>query len=248
MSDYQTPPGLQQQNEPKGGNSAKVATGCGIGCLVIFLVVGLVAFLAYRKIQSEIDNLANMAPSEPIEFVYPVVQANVAESVIRRFDAFRNALANSQPAEPLILTATEINTLISQHPDFEALAGRTMVKIDDNKISSAVSIKAEDLPFNIPIISKAFRDKYINGTATIDLSIKDGRAQMYLVDFKFGDFEIPQEFIDSIKHENLLKEAQSEEGFKKFIEQIKELKIEDNKLHIIPNNTPASLPTPAGVR
>ncbi|MDF1754972.1 MAG: hypothetical protein P1U89_19445 [Verrucomicrobiales bacterium] len=232
-------------NEPRlpyenSGNESgkKVALGCGFGCLGAAIICLLIGFFVVRGLQSKAEALAGMASSEPMAFDYPRVQANEAEAVVSRFDNFRQAIANAKPAEPLVLTEDDLNILISQHPSFEPLAGKTAVKIVDNQIEARVSLKPEELPFTIPFISKAFAGKYINGTGKVDFSIQNEEARMYIVDFQLSGLPIPEEFKEQFKQENLMDKLLEDEEVKSVLDRIETLKIENNTLRIVPEATP----------
>ena len=234
MSEYVQPNRIE---EPDGGKTAaKVATGCGLGCLGLAIVVFAGIYFGMKGVQSKVDELAEKATSEPIQFESPEVEPNQADTIIKRFDDFRNALAKSEPTETFTLSDSEINILINHHSSFAPIAGKAQVKFVDNQIVSDVSIRPEDFPVNIPFVSRAFAGKYINGTATVDVSVKDGLASMFLRKFKFAEWEVPPELIKQMEGENLLEESQTDKDFKDFIDKIEELKIEGNTLYIVPKN------------
>ncbi len=236
MSEYRTPPQLPQPAEEKG-HAVKIATGCGLGCLAVVVAAGFIAFFLYRSVESKVEEFASYVPAKPLIIEYPEVQAVEAEEVIRRFDDFRSAMTRSRTAAPLILSERDINTLIRYHPDFAALVNRTRVEIRNNTLHGIVSVKAEDLPFRLPLISRALKGKYINGTATVRLGVREGRAEMYLLDFSFGDYAVPEDILDELKKENLLQGAESDPDLKPLIENLDELEIRGNLLHIYPKGT-----------
>lgn len=241
MSEYQSPQSNQPYVEKENTNTgAKIATGCGIGCLAMVVVASVVAYLGYRALDAKINEFAEMAPTEPLEIEYPMAEPEQVDQVIQRYDSFTDAISNSRNSPPLVLSADEINILIKQHPDFSFLSGRSMVEIENNQISSTVTINADALPVEIPIFSKAFRGRYINGKATVDFSVTDGKAELYLLDFKFGEHSLPSEVIDQLKNGNLLEDAESDEEFKKLFENLEELKVQDNRLHLVPKSPEVS--------
>ena len=229
----------QDEPEPDGGKTgAKVAAGCGLGCLILAAIAIFGIVSALSTVQKRIDDLAAAATSEPAVFDYPDMQVRDLDALLNRFDAFREAMANDQPAEPLALTADDINVLINEHPTFEPLAGKAFVRFESDQIVSEVSIKPEDFPVKVPFLSKAFAGKYINGTATVDLSIKDGRAELYVLSFRLAEQEVPAQVMDQIKTENILETAQSDPNFSRFIEKVEELKVEEGMLYIYPKSKP----------
>jgi hypothetical protein len=240
MSEYQQAHGPE---EPDGGKTAaKVAVGCGLGCLGLAIVVFVVVYMGMKGIQGKVDELAENATSEPIQFDPPDVPAGEADEIIMAFDRFRNALAKAQPVETYTLSEEEINVLINQHRAFAPIAGKAQVKIIDNQIVSDVSVRPEDFPMKIPFLSRAFAGKYINGTATVDVSIRNGLASMYLRKFRFAEWEVPPEMMKQFEGENLLKDSQSDPDLKEFIDKIEELKIEDNTIYIVPRNASPGAP------
>ena len=82
-----------------------------------------------------------------------------------RVDAFRKALDSGKPSEPLVLDSDDINVLIADNPD---LQDKVHVDIEGDKVNGQVSFPLEGI--GLP----AFKGRYLNGKATLKVSLEDG--------------------------------------------------------------------------
>ena len=84
-----------------------------------------------------------------------------------RVKAFRTALEEGKPTEPLVLTSDEINALIEART--AELKGKVYVTIEGDKLKGQVSIPLSDFPsFGLT------RGRYLNGEAEFKVSLQDG--------------------------------------------------------------------------
>ncbi|MDF1815349.1 MAG: hypothetical protein P1V20_24320 [Verrucomicrobiales bacterium] len=233
---------MDQNNGNEIGNPGKsgstAAYGCGLGCLALLLIGGIVIFLGYQAIQSKVNSFADKASPNPIEFDYPEVQVHEAEAVFNRFDTFQKSLANDQvPDKPLILTKDEINILINHHKNFAPLAGKVQVDIANNHLLVEGSLKPSDLPVEIPLLSKAFGEKYINGKITTDFAVSDGIFGVNLLEFELAGTRIPEELLPKISDE-FMRELRRDKEIMALIDKMDVVKIENGRVYAIPKKAP----------
>lgn len=235
MSHYSHPNNHNQKPEQTGATGAKVATGCGMGCLSVILVflIGIVAVLWFA--QTKVNQVAHKHSSEdPIEFVYPEIQLHELESILERFDVFRTAMANNNhDTDPLILSADDLNLVINNHKDFAPMAGKAMFEIEGEEFRAKVSLKPDDIPFKIWFLTKALKGRYINGRATLALHVAGSRSEMYLKDFNMGEVELPAPLIEILQKENLMNSLKSDPEIGQWFKMVG-MKVQDGRLHIIP--------------
>ena len=130
MSQYSHPNDHNKKPEQTGATGARLATGCGMGCLTVVLVLALGVVAVFWYAQTKVNEFAHQYSSEDsVEFVYPEIQLHELELILERFESFRLAMANNDhDTAPLILSGDELNLIINNHKDFAPMAGKRYSK------------------------------------------------------------------------------------------------------------------------
>lgn len=244
----QTPPPLRPDLSPplghapappKSGSGGKVLAGCGIGCLVL-VVLGIVGgFFLVSFGKNKLADLAGAYVSdEPVAIARPAVSPTEVEETVARFDRFREAMRSGRASEPLAVTDQEINALLFHHPDLEALAGRTAVRIEDDQLWATVSFDLDDIEIPFGFLDEALRGKHFNGEVAFSIDTVAGRPALFIEDLKVGGRSIPKPILDEMKNENLLKDALSDPEAREFFDKIESIRIEGGRLVIVPAGAP----------
>ena len=153
---------------------------------------------------------------------------------MKRFDAFVVAMEGGEVKEPLVLTEGDINALIANHPDFEAVSESMVVSIVEDKLTSEVSFSLDSLNLPETFFTEAMKGKYFNGELTLSVGTVAGRPAMYIEGVSVGGNPLPASFMSELSKENILQEAQSDPEVSQFFDRIGELKMEDKRLIIAP--------------
>lgn len=236
-SNQQIPAGMGPP--PEGGSGKKTSACCGIGCLslivlTVVLVIGGISF-GKKKLGEWADTYTS---DQAVELVLPRIDQAEIDVATKRYDTFKAAMEKGAADEPLILSENGLNALLQHHPDFSALSKSAVATIESDllSINSSFDLDSINIPFDF--IAERVKGKYFNGDVTVRLDSVAGRPAMYLENIGVGDKEIPQVVIDSLRSENLLKEIDSNPEMKKAFGKIKELKIENNQLIVVPASAP----------
>ena len=208
---------------------------CGIGCLLVVLVVGGLGVGGYFWGKDKLAEFVTQFTGEkPVPIEAPEGTQEQVASVFTRFDNFRNGIASGSPSAPLVLSDHDINLLMFHHSNFEAVSGKTNVKIENDQLSAKISLNLDEYADRIPMIGEMLRGRYLNGDATVVPSLKDGKPQLFLEGLTVNGMALPPEVIKELQKKNLFEDVQTKDELNKAFEKIEEIKIEGNKLHIVP--------------
>lgn len=239
MSDTPPPlapnPNANATPPPNSGNGKKVGIGCGIGCLILLIIGIVAAYFIYGAAKDAIEGgIASFTAEQPVAIEPPQAAPAEVQDAMTRFDAFKMAMEKGETPGPLELSDQDINILIFNHPDFDWMNGKGKVDIQDDKLTSSVSVNLDDLDIPVKFIADAVEGRYFNGEATVSLAMASGRPTAFIDELVVNGQNPPEEFMASIRQENLFQEAQSDQKMKEFFNRISDLKIENNKLVIVP--------------
>jgi hypothetical protein len=136
--------------------------------------------------------------------------------------AFRTAVEQDRPTEPLVLTSDDLNALIEERPDWK---GKVYVEIEQDKLKGQVSIPLSDLPsFGLT------RGRYLNGQAEFNVWLKDGVPVATITSLEVNGKHPSDEFMNGIKNQNLIKDLDKDSELGKAIHKLKSVEIKDGKM------------------
>lgn len=201
---------------------------CLWGCLVAFIFVVLLtialALIARSTLMSFRDNWTS---TQPQELPAVAIEPAALDALVQRVDAFAASVEQRSPAAPLVLSQDEINALIQHHPDWRDLHDKVYVEIDDGMIKGLVNFPLDLIPL--------LGGRYLHGAVTFDVEFADGRLQVYVDSAIVNDQPLPEEYMAAIRRENLAQEfLRDNPDAQAVIDQIETIRIEDEKLIIVP--------------
>lgn len=205
-----------QQGEEKKGRGC-LFWGCLISLLLFVLAVVGVVGGGYWFFNSQVKAYTDEAPAD-----IPVIEANEQEitELKARVDTMQESIEAGEPAGELVLTAEDINKLISANEDTR---GKVYVTIEDDKLRGDVSIPTNE-------IAPVFGDRYFNASATFNVSYEGGVLVVTLVDAEVKGERLPQEFIDAIAKQNLAEELYSDSEKAEVIRKFESIEVRDGKV------------------
>jgi hypothetical protein len=212
-------------NQPQFAQKKRFPWGCLLGgCLTVFLIMvigtGTAGYMGYRYYVGQVNKYTSTEPAD-----IPKIEKSKEESeaVQKRFEDFKDALTKNESPPPLVLTADEINALISNNKD---LKGRLYVSIADGAISAQASIPAEMIPGG--------KGRYFNGRVSLKASLENGVLIVTLDDAEVNGEPLPAQILDAIRNENLAKDAYKDAKSAEFLRKFERLTIENDKIILTP--------------
>ena len=203
--------------QPQKSNSK----GCLFGCLIAAgLVIGSLMCMGIGGYWFYKNQLNKYTSDTPMEL--PVVDYTPEQiaQVEQRLEAFNKSAESGDPTvTELVLTADEINALITKNEDFK---GKVYVKIEDGEISGDVSVPTDMLPGG--------KGRYFNGSATVDASMNNGELFVTLKAAEVNGESLPAEFLEGFRGKNLAEEAYKDPKNREALSRFEDIRIEGDKL------------------
>jgi len=216
-------PPYDRPRKPRGC----VFYGCAFAAVLgIFAVLlfGLALFFGYRALRDFVQEYGEET-ARPI----PVAEipADRLEALQARVAAFRSAIEAGSPAEPLVLTAEELNALIDTIPEYK---GVFAVDLAADKIRGDVSL---------PLAAFGFPGRFLNGTATFDVRIDRGLLIATIDALEVKGKAVPSQFLAKLREQNLARDANLNPKNAAQVARIESVAVKDGKLIISPKSLAA---------
>ena len=195
------------------------------GCLTLLILVVLVAglaFLSYRYVVSTVDSFTDTRPT-PME----MTESTDAEldAIRQRAEKFGKALESQETVEEFVITAREINALISNSPDYREAKGKLFVLIEGGQIKGKVSIPlTEDIG---PIKTKG---RYLNGMATFRVALTNGTPLLKIDNLEVKGKPLPAVILNEMKKQNFADGFKNDAQASNNLAKIDTLVVKDDKI------------------
>jgi hypothetical protein len=156
------------------------------------------------------------------------------DRVRQRVNTFRDSVRAGKNPPPLYLSADEINALIKADPDLEPLRGKLYVtEIQNDEITAQISRSMADLG------AAQFKDRYLNGFGTFQVSLLNGTIRMKLEKVvTLQNRPFPDKYLEVAKRQNLAKGLNSNQRIAVALDWIQSIAVKDGKLVIVPKDKP----------
>jgi len=217
---------------------AQPKSGCGCwvwGCLTVVLLgiigTGVVGFFSYQYLATQVAKYTSETPQElPVIEYEPEAMA----ALETRFESFKTNLKDGGEVDDLVLTADDINAMISNNPD---LKGKVFVKIEEGQITGDVSIPTD----NVPLAG----GRFFNASAAFDVSMENGMLIVTLADAEVKGEKVPDQVLEVMRKENLAKNVYDDAETARAFRRIESLVVEDGKVVLKVRKEEAGEKTPA---
>jgi len=213
-------------------------SGCGCwvwGCLTLVLVTliggGLVSWLGYRFVGNQIQHYTSETPQ-----VLPVVEYDEPSMVAleTRFEEFRTKLKEGEATDDLVLTADDINAMITNNKD---LKGKAFVRIEEGQIKGDITVPTDGIPLA--------GGRFLNASATFDVSMDNGVLIVNLADAEVKGEKVPEQLLNAMRQENLAKNLYDDVETAKTFRRIESVAVEEGKVVLKVRKESVDEPMPA---
>jgi len=174
------------------------------GCLslavlgLLFVVLAVVGYFVVKSTVAKWTNDYTETTPVLVEKVeYPPAKMDALRA---QLTAFNDALARGTNEMELVLTADDLNALISQEKD---LQGKVFVRIDD-RIKGELSLPLDDIgPLKL-------KGRYLNGAVVFKVSLANGALDVRLDDVTVKGKPLPGMLFSEFKKQNLAQNFQND--------------------------------------
>jgi len=203
---------------------SKNKSGCR-GCLIwmacifvgLALVVGVAAYLGYRKAVQFVEQYAQ---KEPIAL--PVVRYTPAEleALHARIDAFLKNAGSGRTDAQLALSADDINALVAG----TGFSNRVHFSLTSNVVSGQFSIPFQEL--GMPL----FSGRYLNGSGTLDVGCRGGALAVTLKDASVNGLALPEHYMEWLRQQNFARNIATNSATRAALEGVGRIGVMNERL------------------
>lgn len=212
---------------PYPQKNSSVLRGCLLGCLVIFVGIGVLAVLAFAALYTIVSGaMEDFTTETPREIPSVSISEEQKEQLFGKVDMFANALEGKDaPLETLELTAEEINVLLREYPNPNSDFQWVHVEIVDDALRGEISMPLDE--FNLP-------GRFLNGSGELLVTMMDGQLEVVLNSLEVDGKSLPIQLLSMLRDFNLARDVNNDTSVRRSLERIDSIVVRDGKLVITP--------------
>lgn len=220
-----------QQTQPQKPKKGCLFYGCltlAILSLAVLVGGGLGLYFLYQKAEAFVHQYAAAEPMELPDVRYTDIDMEQFES---RLTIFADGLAEGKPTVPLVLKGEDLNMLLASSADLKAFSDGVRVKVEGDEIKGQVSLKLGDLgaPF--------FKDRYLNGEASFNVSLVDGRLAVSPSKIVVNDQPMPEEYLSALRQQNLAESVNQNPDAMETLQKLESIEVKDGAVRVVPKSS-----------
>jgi hypothetical protein len=211
-------------DQPPKPRRGCVFYGCITGAVLLVIMLGAL-LLGLHYVKRMVMRFTDPKPKE-----LPTLQMSPAEmaQAKERFDSFLQAVREHHPTKPLTLTADDLNALIASGGDQQGWKGKIYVSLDGDQLKGDLSVPLQDLGLSM------FKSRYLNGTATFNLSFRDGRLSVTPQTIQVRGEPLPEIYLREIRKQNLAFAFTNDPAAAAVLKGLEEIQVKEGKLVVEP--------------
>ena len=218
--------------------TTKRGRGCFFYGAITFVLVLIgvmlgIYFGARKAAQAAIANYTATSPADlPRLNLSPADQERIA----RELAANAQRAAQGQGGAELALGEQELNVLLRQAPQVEKVREQIYLQPEGDKLKAQMSLPLDQFEewnsFRKKIGGGNFTNRYLNGTAFLDLSVTNGTLQMAITNLVVNNQTLPEEFTKRIRNMNFAQSANQNPELQQALQRVKNVAVKDGRVVI----------------
>jgi hypothetical protein len=190
------------------------------GCLTFVLIAIAAVVGTYFGVRKVMNTYTSNKPA-------PLPASNYSrEQYDQLASRLQNYYTNHPDGAAVELSADEVNALLQNTAALKKIGDHFWFQIESNQAKAQVSFALGDLG------ATQYKDRYINGTADMDIKVTNGVAVLHAKNFKINGNPMPDSLSAAIQAQNLATDINNNPDWKKTLSEVKRLEIKDGKVVI----------------
>lgn len=230
---YQTP----QDDQFLKDRPIKKQPGCwfwgSIILAALLVIVGVGGYFMVTKLLGAFTDMAvNYSETVPMPIESSTMSQADYQALAARIEAFDAASESGADPDELVLSSDDINALIANHPDWQALRDRAHVKLEDDRIVANVCLPLDNFA-ELPMVDmQQLKGRFLNATGVVSLSLRDGEVSLRVHELDFHGKQLPDDVMATLRDGNILSGKQNHDQVDKVRTRANAVWVEDGMLKI----------------
>jgi hypothetical protein len=213
----------------------------GRGCLfygvitMILVIIGVAAGIYFGARKAILTAVANYTSATPA----PIPQLRISDAekdrIARQLALQARQVTQGQGPKELALGEQELNVLLSQSPELRAYSNQIYLQPEGDKLKAHLSLPLDQFEHWKSLsrkISGDLHNRYLNGTAFLNVGVTNGTLSLSLADLVVNGKTLPQEFTSRIQSQNFAAAANTNAEAQAVLQRVEAITVQDGKVQV----------------
>lgn len=156
-------------------------------------------------------------------------QGRIAEELARTAQR-----AAGTPGGKVALTEEQLNVLLGQSPQVKPFREHLYLQPEGDKLKAQMSLPLDQFEewktFTRKIGGGGLTNRYLNGTAFLDLSVTNGALQMSITNLVVNNETLPDKFTSRLKSQNFAQNANNNPELQAALQKVQNIAVKDGQV------------------
>jgi hypothetical protein len=197
------------------------------GCVTMLVLLLLGGVGTYFGVKYAVNKIVNKyTDSKPLPLPRIEISDDQWKVLQDRVARFRTALDKREEPFTLELSAQDLNVLFDREPTLKDFKNRFHVAIESNKLTGTISVPLDNIGWS------RLQGRYLNGTAALKVSLKDGKLEVHMDSLSVNGQAVPEEVMAGFREQNLASDVDKQPENRDAIQKFERVEIKDGKIII----------------
>ena len=203
---------------------------CCLGLVIALAIVGTAAAAVGVYFWHAITEVLRdeLSSAEPLEVPATELAEAERDALYERLNAFQNAVEGGAGPKELTLSQRELNYLLQHAQQFQEL-GKLHATLKDGAIALEASLSLDTFPGAALF---GLEGRYLNGNATLDVGIRNGRPAIFITEFSRPEGEIPGPMLQRLRTVNFADMLAQDPALRAAMDAAAEVEVSEEALRV----------------
>lgn len=202
----------------------------------VLVLIGVMFGLYFGARKAALAAVARYTATAPVQLprlnVTPAEEERIANELAR---AAQQAVSGQGAAE-VALSEQQLNVLVGQSPQVKSFRQHLYLQPEGDVLKAQMSLPLDQFEewksFTRKIGGGDLTNRFLNGTAFLDLSVTNGTLQMSITNLVVNNETLPAQFTSRLKNQNFAQNANNNPELQTALQQVKDISVKDSRVVI----------------
>lgn len=206
-----------------------------IGAFAVAAAI-MIGYIAWSfTVRNVVPRIAeSYTDARPRAFTSPALPEAEVESLADRVESFAEAVKSRTAQPPLELSDTQLNALLQKEWQDDLENGSMRVRIEQDRLLADLSVPLDELSGTT---WWRLADRYLTGTATIDVALRSGRLELRLASFAIDGDPVPNWILNALDADNQLQKLMNDPDVQEVTRNLARVELTPGRMVLVPVQT-----------
>jgi hypothetical protein len=214
----------------------------GRGCLFygaiafVLVLIGVMVGIYFGARTAARAAVAKYTATAPVQLPRLNISAAEEERVAEELARTAQEAASGQGVGEVVLTEQQLNVLLGQSAQVKPFREHLYLQPEGDVLKAQMSLPLDQFEewkaFTQKIGARELTNRYLNGTAFLELSVTNGGLQMSITNLVVNNETLPAQFTSRLRSQNFAENANNSPELQAALQKVEDIEVKDGRVVI----------------